>query len=153
MRVWDPKLDGWLATEDLGRVAPDGVEVFGRSSDSVKVLGELVSVLRVEEAARRWADSPDGPGGGLDVAAIALPHPRLGHELIVVLAGGKPGDGQAPSASDLLRSLLSFSRDALLPYEQPHRIAWVNRIPRTALGKCRRALLASEVSLQPRAEG
>ena len=50
----------------------------------------------------------------------------------------------------LLPSLLAFCRDALLPYERPHRIACVERIPRTALGKCQRTLLAGEVGFQSR---
>ena len=49
-------------------------------------------------------------------------------------------------------SVPSFTAAALLPYEQPHRIVWVDRIPRTALGKCQRLLLAREVALQAGAD-
>jgi O-succinylbenzoic acid--CoA ligase len=143
MRTWDPKVDGWLVTEDLGRVTAAGVEVFGRATDSVKVLGEGVSIARVEELARRWVLSLPEALRGVDVALVALPNPRLGHELVVVLA--PPTDVES---DNLLASLLDFCRDALLPYERPRRIAWVARIPRTALGKCQRALLARELELQ-----
>jgi acyl-CoA synthetase (AMP-forming)/AMP-acid ligase II len=156
MRAWDPKSDGWLVTEDLGRVTAEGVEVLGRATESVKVLGEMVSVVRIEEVARRWVQSLADPLRGLDVALVALPHARLGHELVVALA--PPGDAAHgfsrihPGADDLLPSLLAFCRDTLLPYERPQRIAWVERIPRTALGKCQRPLLAREVALQPGAQ-
>ena len=154
MQAWDPKRDGWLVTEDLGRVTPEGVDVLGRASDSVKVLGELVSVSRVEEVARRWAQSLAAAAGpALDVAVVALPHPRLGHELVVALADTGGAGFSVPQRNQAIESLLAFSRDALLPYEQPHRVAWVERIPRTALGKCQRSLLAREVSLQPGTQG
>jgi o-succinylbenzoate---CoA ligase len=153
MRAWDPKRDGWLPTEDLGRVTADGVEVLGRATDSVKVLGELVSVVRVEEVARRWSRSLDAARGELDVAVVALPHGRLGHEIVVVLAGSAQAILEPGTEAELMPSLASYCRTSLLPYEQPHRIAWVDRIPRTALGKCQRALLAREVSLQPRTHG
>lgn len=146
LRVWDPKRDGWLTTDDLGRVTLSGIEVFGRAVDSVKVLGEMVSLGRVEEAVRRWASAqPPLAGTTADVAVVALPEARLGHEIVAVVAA--PGSGHAaPSAA--WESLAAFCREALLPYEQPRRIAWVEAIPRTALGKCRRALLAQEVLLQ-----
>ncbi len=154
MQTWDPKRDGWLVTEDLGRVTPDGVYVLGRASDSVKVLGELVSVSRVEAVAQRWAQSlAPAAGPTLDVAVVALPHPRLGHELVVALADTGGAAFSVPQRNQAMDSLLAFSRDALLAYEQPHRIAWVERIPRTALGKCQRSLLAREVSLQPGTQG
>jgi acyl-coenzyme A synthetase/AMP-(fatty) acid ligase len=43
-------------------------------------------------------------------------------------------------------SLAAFSRQALLPYERIQRIAWVDAIPRTALGKVRRQLLGDLVA-------
>jgi o-succinylbenzoate---CoA ligase len=155
MQAWDPKVDGWLETEDLGHVTGAGVEVLGRATDSVKVLGETVSVPRVEEVVRRWVGSLAPPFVGLDVAVVALPHPRLGHELVVVLAPTAPDvvSGSGRTQDDPLPSLLAYCQDLLLPYERPHRIAWVDRIPRTALGKCQRPLLAREVSLQPGTQG
>jgi o-succinylbenzoate---CoA ligase len=155
MRAWDPKQDGWLPTDDLGRLAPEGVEVLGRSTESVKVLGEMVSLLRVEEAARRWLRSLEtGAGADLpDLAVVAVPHSRLGHELVVVLAGSSRQLLDDRAEGGLLASLRAFSRDALLPYERPHRIVWRDRIPRTALGKCQRQLLAREVALETGAEG
>jgi o-succinylbenzoate---CoA ligase len=154
MRSWDPRQDGWLITDDLGRVEAGSVEVLGRVTDSVKVLGETVSLSRVEDVARQWARSDPGTTADVDLAVVALPHPRLGHELVVVLApiGGGPGAGRLGLAS-LLPSLLSFTRERLLPYEQPARLVAVEQIPRTALGKIQRQLLAQQVSLQPRTDG
>jgi|WetSurMetagenome_2_1015567.scaffolds.fasta_scaffold91038_3 o-succinylbenzoate---CoA ligase len=149
MRAWDPKQDGWLATDDLGRTTGDGVEVLGRSTESVKVLGETVSLLRVEDVARRWLSTLGGaPGVSLDLAVVALPHPRLGHEIVVALAGPARRALESRTDAELLPSLQDFARDALLPYEQPRRISWRDLIPRTALGKCQRQLLAREMALE-----
>ena len=153
LQAWDPKSEGWLETQDLGHVTEQGVEVLGRATDSVKVLGETVLVQRVEQAARRWVASLGPAWRNVDTAVVALPHVRLGHELVVVLAPDADRRVLSHSSGDLLASLLDFCRSALLPYEQPHRITWVEQIPRTALGKCQRPLLARQVSLEPGAHG
>jgi O-succinylbenzoic acid--CoA ligase len=154
MRTWDPKADGWLSTEDIGRVTPAGVEVLGRGSDSVKVLGEMVSVVRVEDVVKRWLATGAWPGSSrLDVAVVALPHGRLGHEIVVALAGADRVDLEPLTGDRLWPSLEAFCREGLLAYERPRRIVWVDRIPRTALGKCQRQLLAGEMSLQAGPEG
>lgn len=154
VRSWDPKEDGWLRTEDLGHVTAAGVEVLGRGTDSVKVLGELVSLPRVEEAARRWLRSEALlAGSAVDLALVALPDGRLGHELVVVLAGPGRAELEPRTDAELLPSLDAFCRAALLPYERPRRIAWVDQMPRTALGKIQRPLLTGQVRLQAGAQG
>jgi o-succinylbenzoate---CoA ligase len=142
-RVWDPKRDGWLDTEDLGRVEGGLVEVFGRASESVKVLGEMVSLPAVEARAWEWAAGERlRSAAGVDLAVVALPHDRLGQALVLAIA--------APALSSdrraaLESSLAAFNRAALLPFERFQRVAWVDRIPRTPLGKVQRALLQDSV--------
>jgi len=146
--VSDPTRDGWLETDDTGRVSVAGVEVVGRVSDFVKVLGETVSLQRVEDEVWRWADREGLRGiGGFDLAVVGLPHGRLGVELVATLA-------VAPDASRARREALAASldascREALLPFERIRRVAWVDAIPRTALGKVQRALLARQAGEQP----
>ncbi len=144
-RSWDPKQDGWLQTEDLGRVEAGAVVVLGRASESVKVLGEVVSLVKVEGQAWRWAER-EGLRAvqGFDLALVALPHARLGHELVLAVAC--PTLSQ-PGRAALESALAAFCREILLPFERVQRIAWVERIPRTALGKVQRPLLARQVSL------
>jgi o-succinylbenzoate---CoA ligase len=142
-RTWDPKRDGWLETEDLGRVEAGVVEVLGRVSESVKVLGEFVSLPRVEEQAWRWA-AREGMRAlpWFDLAVAALPHARLGHELVLAIAApALPDEGRA----EIKSSLASFCLEALLPFERIQRVAWVDSIPRTPLGKVQRALLTREI--------
>jgi o-succinylbenzoate---CoA ligase len=144
VRAWDPTHEGWLETEDLGRVSGATVEVFGRATDSVKVLGELVSLSKVESAAWQWA-AREGLRGdsGFDLAVVALDHDRLGQEL--VLAAVSPGVTDERRMR-LAASLEAFCRSTLLPVERIQRVAWVDGIPRTPLGKAQRALLASRLA-------
>jgi o-succinylbenzoate---CoA ligase len=147
-RVWDPKRDGWLRTDDSGRVSDGSVEVFGRLSDIVKVLGEKVSLARVEEQAWRWAKQKRlRAAHGFDLCVVAVPHTRLGHELVAALAAGAEVD--EAHRDELASSLAAFCRDALMPFERIQRVAWVQEIPRTPLGKCQRGLLARQVGEQP----
>ena len=149
-RAWDPKREGWFATDDLGLVRDGGVEVLGRASDSVKVLGELVSLGRVEAQAQRWAaEEPDLCRLSPDVAVVAATHPRLGHELVLVLAHPDAAELASLDLEGLHRSLGRFSERTLMPFERVQRILTAPHIPRTALGKCRRQLLLREVGLQP----
>lgn len=148
VRRWDPRdPEGWFRTGDLGTLHAGMLEIRGREADTVKVLGELVWLPRVEEAAARWAaHDPMLAGLRRDLAVAAVPHPRLGHELVLALAI-EPGAAPLPSPAALLASLAAFeSSSPALPYERVRRVALVNAIPRTALGKCRRALLAALLS-------
>ncbi len=146
-RVWDPKRDGWLETDDTGRVSDGSVEVFGRVSDIVKVLGENVSLQHVEEHVWRWAEREGlGRAGGFDLAVVGLLHARLGVELVAALSAG--ADVGEARRGEIASSLAAFCREALLPFERIRRVAWVDGIPRTPLGKCQRALLASQVGEQ-----
>jgi o-succinylbenzoate---CoA ligase len=148
VRVWDPKRDGWLETDDTGRVSGGSVEVFGRASDIVKVLGEKVSLQYVEGHVWRWAERERLRGtGGFDLAVVGLQHARLGVELVAALSVG--ADVGPARRGELAASLAAFCREALLPYERIRRVAWVDAIPRTPLGKCQRSLLASQVGKQP----
>jgi len=148
-RAWDPKHEGWFATDDLGVVYPEGIEVLGRVSDSVKVLGELVALSRVEGQAQTWAsEEPMLRGLGVDVAVVAPPHPRLGHELVLVVAHPDPDVRRRLDLDALREAVQRSSRDTLLPFERVLRVVSAARIPRTALGKCRRQLLLREVGLE-----
>jgi O-succinylbenzoic acid--CoA ligase len=147
VRAWDPKQDGWFETEDAGRVTAEGVEVFGRLSESVKVLGELVSLAHVEDQARLWAARERLDAlPGFDLAVAAPPHDRLGHEVVLAVACREPLDQSRRRAIEA--SLDAFGRDHLLPFERVRRVAWLAEIPRTPLGKCRRVLLAEQVGQQ-----
>ena len=148
VRASDPKRDGWLETDDTGRLSGVGVEVLGRVSEFVKVLGETVSLRRVEQQLWSWAEREDlRETRGFDLGVVGVPHGRLGVELVAALVAGS--DGSQARRDALAASLDAYCRDMLLPFERIQRIAWVDAIPKTPLGKVQRALLARRVGQQP----
>ena len=73
--------DGWLHTGDLGHLTDDGyLFIDGRAKDVVIRGGENIACPHVEAAI---ASHPDV----VEVAALGVPHPDLGEELVAVVVG------------------------------------------------------------------
>lgn len=132
MRVYDPKQGGWLKMEDLAVLSGRRLTLLGRASESLKIMGEKVFLSQVEQ--RVLASLRHVQTVFADAAVVAVPHARLGHELILCLSGASGG----PAALGVLN-------ENLQPFERLSRVVLVETIPRTALGKCQRALLAQQV--------
>ena len=127
--------DGWLRTGDLGRVRrvpgePPRLEVGGRSDDLIvsggqNVWPEPVEAVLVEHPAVREA------------AVFGRPDPEWGQRVVAAIVV-EPGT-DAPS----LAELRDHVRRSLPAYAAPRAVEVVASLPRTALGKVRRARLAS----------
>jgi O-succinylbenzoic acid--CoA ligase len=126
----DPKdAAGWLATGDLGAIDPSGrLVVHGRRGDVVVTGGEKVWPDPVEAVLRTVP-------GVRDVAVIGRPDPDWGQVVVAVV---EP-DGDPP-ALDALRTAV---KAVLPPWCAPRALEVVASLPRTALGKVRRADLAA----------
>jgi O-succinylbenzoic acid--CoA ligase len=121
--------DGWLPTGDAGAVAADGtVTVHGRAGDMVVTGGENVWPEAVEAVLRRVA----GVG---QVAVAGRPDPEWGQR---VEAWVVPAEGAEVPALDALRSAVA---EELGPWAAPKALHLVGALPRTELGKVRRAAL------------
>lgn len=129
----DPKTeDGWLPTGDGGRVDPASgfVEVYGRRGDLIITGGQNV-----------WPDPVErlvaGLAGVAEVAVIGRPDPEWGQ---VVTAAIVPSTDPAlpPPSLEAVRDAVKAELPA---YCAPRAIELVEGLPRTALGKVRRALL------------
>lgn len=120
---------GWFPTGDLGTFAEDGsLRVFGRAGDVVVTGGEKVWPERTEQVLASVT-------GVQQVAITSRPHPEWGAELVALIVP-EPG---AAIALDRLRA----SVKAELPvWYAPRALAFVDALPRTALGKIRRGALA-----------
>ncbi|MEU0498650.1 class I adenylate-forming enzyme family protein [Mycobacterium sp. NPDC006124] len=95
--------DGWLHSGDLGHLTTDGyLFIDGRSKDVVIRGGENIACPHVEAAI---ATHP----AVVEVAALGLPHPDLGEELVAVVVH-QPG-AAAPTPEELARHL-----DGVLSY-------------------------------------
>jgi O-succinylbenzoic acid--CoA ligase len=117
--------EGWLPTGDLGRWRADGrLHVDGRAGDLIITGGENVWPDAVEAA---LADHP----AVAEVMVRGVPDPEWGQlvEAVVVPAG-------EPPTLDALRGHVKRRHPAFMA---PRRLAIVDALPRTSIGKPRRA--------------
>ena len=128
----DPKdADGWLRTGDLGEWGADGrLIVHGREGDLIVTGGENLWPDVVESALC-------GAPGVADVSVAGVPHPVWGHEVTAFVV---PADPASPPTLDGLRAIVKAELPA---WCAPRRLALVDVLPRTALGKVRRAALVA----------
>lgn len=118
----DPKIDGWLITEDRGTANDGRLYIQGRVGDFVKIGGESVDLARLDAILATVA----GPHG----AVLAVPDARLGHVIHLALTRGV--DGAAVEAAFNAR---------VHPFERARRVHHVEEIPRSPLGKLHRKKL------------
>jgi len=119
--------DGWLRTGDLGRLDDGVLTVFGRRGDLIITGGENVHPDPVEQRLRAHP-------AVADAAVVGRPDPEWGQRVVAVLEL-VPGAG-VPS----LQELRDWVREVLPAYAAPKELD-VRPLPRTALGKVRRAEL------------
>jgi carnitine-CoA ligase len=118
---------GWLRTGDLGRVDDGYVFFHDRRKDVIKVKGENVGAGEVE---RVLLEHPRVD----ECAAVGVPDPILGERLLafVVAAAGTVVDGD---------ELRDHCAERLAAFKVPARIVPVPELPRTSIGKIRKASL------------
>ncbi|RXK50337.1 acyl-CoA synthetase [Halorientalis pallida] len=129
--------NGWLLTEDLGRMDDDGyVQFKSRKDDVIISAGYRIGPEEVE-------DSVAGHPAAADAAVIGVPDDERGTvpKAFVVLA-----DGHDPT-DETRESLRQHVRDRLAKYEYPRDIEFVDDLPKTATGKVRRASLRDRSGL------
>lgn len=120
--------DGWLYTGDVARIDEEGyVYLVDRMKDMVITGGENVYPSEVEAVLHRHPDVAEA-------AVIGVPDPRLGETIMAVVVA-KPG--ATPSEEEIAQ----HCRRALGGYKIPRRFAFVERLPRSTMGK----LLKSEL--------
>ena len=122
--------DGWLRTEDLGRMDADGYVAFEARKDNVIIsAGYRIGPVEIEESlADRDAVA--------DAAVVGVPDEERGEvpKAFVVLDGPEPSD-------EIRERLREHVRDRLAKYEYPRDIAFRESLPKTETGKLRRASL------------
>jgi len=122
---FDPKVDGWFVTPDVGSVSGRVLRVAGRSGDFVKIGGESVDLVRLDRLLEAITT---------DAAIVAVPDERLGFVIQLAVA--------ACNADEIVARF----NERVLPFERIRGVHRVDEIPRTALGKLRRGELAARVT-------
>jgi acyl-CoA synthetase (AMP-forming)/AMP-acid ligase II len=122
--------DGWFRSGDLGRVADGRFEIVGRVKEVILRGGATVSPDDVETACAGF------PRVG-EVVAVGLPDDRLGERVCLVVTGA------VPDLADLRAFLQAqgFGRHVV-----PDLVVRVDAVPRTDLGKPKRAAVKELVS-------
>jgi O-succinylbenzoic acid--CoA ligase len=126
----DPKrADGWFATGDLGEIGADGrLRVHGRRQELIISGGENVWPEPVEAL---LAAAPSVA----DVAVIGVDDAEWGQLVTAIVV---PADAASPPTIDELRSIV---KQQLPAFHAPRAVRFVERLPRTSLGKLERARL------------
>ena len=120
---------GRFRTGDLARRDSDGRLAFvGRRGDVLKVAGENVSTVEVEEVLA-------GHEGVHEVAVVGAPD-QLRDEVPIAYIVAANGARLDPA------ELLGWAAERLTPSKRPRAVYVVAELPRTSVGKIRKFLLA-----------
>jgi acetyl-CoA synthetase len=129
--------NGWLLTEDLGRIDEDGYFYFeSRKDDVIISSGYRIGPEEIEESLA----SHDAV---TDAAVIGVPHEERGEvpkAFVLVADGYDPGN-------ELRETLMAHVKDRLAKYEYPREVEFVAELPRTTTGKVRRQSLREQEGL------
>ena len=116
-------VDGWLRTGDMGWLDSGGaLHLVDRSKDVIICGGLNVSSVEVENV---LYDHP----AVVEVAVVGVPHEVLGQDVAAAVVASRPTDA---------RELQAFARQRLAEHQTPHRIVFVDSLPRTESGKVRK---------------
>ena len=111
--------DGWFYPGDLGSLSAEGLlRIAGRADEVLNIGGEKVAPEALEELVRPVA-------GVADVAAFSLPGDAGDQPWLAIVRAGEVDEG-------------AVGRALTLPGLGTVRIAWIEAIPRTLMGKVRR---------------
>lgn len=135
--VFEPRDQTWFATGDIGSIANGVVSLSGRDDDVVKVLGEKVDRVSIEQAL-------SGLLGNRDFCVLGLDHPLTGRCPGLFLAGD---EGSLPTWREIvttIRETLSSRFVPSLMYRVPHAL------PRLENGKIDRNQLKARHREFPR---
>lgn len=123
---------GWFATGDLAQQAADGSwRIVGRVKELIISGGENIHPAEIEQALAQHA-------AVAECAAFALPDARWGE---VVAAAVVLREGFAAQEHELA----AYLGERLARFKLPRRWFFVGQLPKTALGKVQRGVLAREL--------
>lgn len=120
----------WFRTGDLAREDPaDGsITLLGRSRELILSGGFNVYPREVEEVLATWP-------GVREAAVAGRPHPEWGEVPAAFLVVESPFDAAAEAA------LVAYCKSQMAGFKVPRRFAYLEALPRNALGKVQKHLL------------
>jgi long-chain acyl-CoA synthetase len=128
--------DGWLRTGDVARIDDDGyVYLLDRLKDMVITGGENVYSSEVEAVLHRHPAIAEA-------VVIGVPDAKLGETIMAVIV---PKPGAMPTEEEIAQ----HCRQSLGGYKIPRRFAFVEKLPRSAMGKVLKAELRRSYGAPP----
>jgi len=131
--LFEERLDaeGFYHSGDRGRIVDGRLHLVGRTQDHINVAGRKIDPLEIVAV----VSALDGVAD-----AIAFPDEDLNREALVhlVVVATRPEITRAAVAE--------ACRSRLAPYKVPGRISFVQKIPRTGIGKPRIAMLREQLN-------
>jgi malonyl-CoA/methylmalonyl-CoA synthetase len=125
--------DGWFKTGDLGWYSDDGYyTITGRARELIISGGYNIYPREIEDVLETHPAIAE-------VAVIGMPDPEMGEQVVAVIV---PKKGQTPDPADVV----AFCRERLASYKKPRRVVFVDVLPRNALGKVQKHLLAAQLN-------
>jgi malonyl-CoA/methylmalonyl-CoA synthetase len=121
--------DGWFRTGDTAVIENGSYRILGRSNvDIIKTGGFKVSALEIEEELRTHPAIRE-------CAVVGLEDPEWGERIAVAI---ELADGSGLT----LDELRSWARERLAPYKLPRQLHCTAELPRNAMGKVIKPLVA-----------
>jgi acyl carrier protein/phenylacetate-coenzyme A ligase PaaK-like adenylate-forming protein len=127
--------DGYYRSGDLGSLDAAGyVHVVGRRKDMIDVGGEKAFAWEIEQVI-------DHMQGVKECAAFAMPNQVLGEvvEVAIVRTGTQP----------TVARVKERCRKLLASFKVPHRVHFLDELPRTPTGKVQKQLIAERIRTMP----
>jgi long-chain acyl-CoA synthetase len=124
--------NGWLHTGDVGRVDADGyLYIVERKKDLIIRGGFNIYPREVEDVLYAHA-------AVAEAAVVGVRDPLMGED---VLAFVVPKTGTAPTAEELI----AFCQERLAKYKCPKQVRFLDRLPKSPIGKILRKELRAQV--------
>jgi len=126
---------GWLATGDLAVMDEEGYfRIVDRRKEIIKYKGYTVAPAEVEAV---LCEHP----GVLECAVVGRPDPQVG-EVPIAFVVPRPGASLTP------QELMELCAGRLAPYKRVREVRFVERIPKSPVGKVLRRLLRERAGAQ-----
>jgi fatty-acyl-CoA synthase len=120
---------GYLHTNDIGNIGPDGyVQITDRIKDVIKTGGEWVSSLELEDIISQH-------DGVSEVAVIGIRDEKWGERPLAVVVRNPKASAEANEDDIKAHVKLHADRGVISKYGIPHKILFVEQVPKTSVGK------------------
>ncbi len=125
--------DGWFRTGDVGQWSPDGyLSIVGRAKDLIISGGYNVYPKEIELVI-------DAMPGVVESAVVGVPHPDFGEAVTAVVV--KTRDSALDEAA-----VIAHVKSQIANYKVPKRVAFVDDLPRNAMGKVQKNVLREQLA-------